>query len=169
MTGPPFFRPGMPIMARPVFSSTPVRIVPRDWLVRGYGEAHDRFLAASQHPDSPEGLYFPLLEALNWAGALEEQLRPHSDALLSAIRFVRNTVLHDWAEAVEGRNVENPQVVTQGRSGPLAPPVIYEWFWRDRQHLPSPQGRPRGGPVYDTLLSGKPVREALGQLRGIFR
>jgi hypothetical protein len=159
----------MPITSPQPIYSTPVRTVPREWLVRGYGEAHDRFLTASQHSDSPEGLYFPLFEALTWAGALEEKVRDRSDPLLSAIRFVRNTVLHDWADAVEGRNIENPQVVTQGRSGPVAPPLIYEWFWRDRQHLPTPKGRPRGGPAYDTLLSGKPVREALGQLRGIFR
>jgi hypothetical protein len=83
------------VLVQPIFS-TPVTTVPRDWLVRGYAEAHDRFLVASQHPDSPEVLYIPLFEALNWAGALEEKLRPHTDPLLSAIRFVRNTLLHDW-------------------------------------------------------------------------
>lgn len=157
---------------RPVIS-TPVRTVPRDWLVGGYAEAHDRFLDASQHPESPEGLFIPLFEALNWASALEEKLRPHSDPLLSAIRFVRNTVLHDWADAVEGRNVPDPRIVTSlatgvGVSGVVPPPVIWEWFWRDRQHLPLPQGRPRGGPAYDTLLSGWPVRNALDELRQIF-
>lgn len=59
---------------RPLIS-TPVRTVPRDWLVRGYAEAHDCFRDASQHPDSPEGLFIPLFEALNWAGALEDKLR----------------------------------------------------------------------------------------------
>jgi hypothetical protein len=52
-----------------VVISAPVRTVPRDWLVRGYAEAHDRFRDASQHPDSPEGPFIPLFEALNWAGA----------------------------------------------------------------------------------------------------
>jgi hypothetical protein len=153
---------------QPVFSYSPVTTVPRGWLVRGYAEAHDRFLAASQHPDSPEALFLPLFEVLNWAGTLEEKLRPHTDPLLSAIRFVRSTVLHDWADAVEGRHVTNPHIVTQGRSGPVAPPVVWEWFWRDRQHLPTSKGRPRGGPAYDSLLSERPVRQALAQLRSVF-
>jgi hypothetical protein len=153
--------------------SKPVRTVPRDWLVRGYAGAHDRFLDASQHPDLPEGLFIPLFETLNWAGALEEKLRPHSDPLLSAIRFVRNAVLHDWADAVEGRNVPNPQIVRPlgsgvGVSGPMPPPVIWDWFWRDRQHLPSQQARRRGGPAYDAHLSGMPVRTALDDLRRNF-
>lgn len=160
--------------AAPVTSHSVVRSVPRAWLVAGYTSAHDRYKEASQHPGSPDLLFIPLFEALNWAGALEENLRPHTDPLLWAVRFVRNQVLHQWADAVEGRNVPFPQVVrARGAgvgavSGPIAPPVVWEWFWLERKDLPTPSRDPRGARRYDQRLAGKPVREALEELRGIF-
>lgn len=174
MVGPPFFTPGMgPGPVQPAYSHSPMRSVPRQWLVSGYTSAYDRFLAASQHPDRPEDLYVALFETLNWAGALEEKLRPHKNQLLLAIRFVRNRVLHDWADAVEGRNVPNAQVARQTGagvmvSGSIPPPVVWEWFWRNRQHIPSSRVQPHGGPAYDMHLSEKPVREALHELRRLF-
>ena len=129
---------------------------------------------ASQDPQSPDLLYIPLFEALNWAGVLEEAARPHTDQLLSAIRFARNRVVHDWADAVEGRSILNPAGATirplgagVGRAGTVGPPVVWEWFWRNRASLPSGTNN-RGGPAYDALLAGKPVRAALDQLRATF-
>jgi hypothetical protein len=162
----------MPIMRTQAMVTAPIRIVPREWIVRGYGEAHDRFRAASQQPDSPEELFIPLFEALNWAGVLEEAQRPHTDQLLQAIRFARNALVHDWADAVEGRDVPNPHLAT-GR-GPRSPGLVWDWFWRDRQDFPKPKptGKkprtPADGAAYDAELSGKPVRDALDSLRQIF-
>ncbi len=171
---PPFGPGGPPITPAPVVSQAVVRAVPRAWLVAGYESAHDRFNSASQNPDSPDLLFIPLFEALSWAAVLEEDARPHTDQLLWAIRFVRNRVVHQWANAVEGRNIPNPAsgVVRPlgagaGRSGVIAPPVVWEWFWRDRASLPSGSNN-RGGPAYDVLLDGRPVRDALNQLRAKF-
>jgi len=157
-----------------VFSQGTVTSVPRDWLVAGYAGAHDRFNEASQHPESPDLLFIPLFEALNWAGVLEEDARPHTDDLLWAIRFVRNRVVHQWANAVEGRNIPNPAGLTvrplgagAGRSGVVGPPVVWQWYWRDRASLPTGTNN-RGGPAYDKLLDGKPVADALTQLRAKF-
>jgi hypothetical protein len=105
----------MPRMRTQTIVTAPIRIVPRDWIVRRYGEAHDRFRAAWQQPDLPEVLFIPLFEALNWTALLEEAQRPHTDQLLQAIRFARNNALvHDWADAVEGRNVPHPHCVLHG-------------------------------------------------------
>ena len=172
MIGPPLFKPGMPLMRPQAMATAPIRTVPRDWIVRGYSEAHDRFRGASQQPGSPEELFIPLFEALNWASVLEYAQRPHTDPLLLAIRFARNALVHDWADAVEGRDVPNPRVAMG--SGPTPPAVVWDWFWRDRQDFPKPNQRgkkprrPAGGPAYDAQLSGKPVRDALQALRQIF-
>jgi hypothetical protein len=163
----------MPIMRTQTIVTAPIRTVPRDWIVRGYGEAHDRFRAASQQPHSPDELFIPLFEALNWAALLEEDQRPHTHQLLRAIRFGRNALVHDWADAVEGRDVPTPHIAT-GR-GPRPPAVVWDWFWRDRQDFPKPKRtgkKPRkdqaGEAAYDAELSGKPVRDALDSLRQIF-
>ena len=178
VTGPPFIPPfgpgGPPLAATPVFSHGVVTSVPRDWLVAGYANAHDRFKEASQHPDSPDLLFIPLFEALNRAGVLEEDARPHKDDLVAAIRFVRNRVVRQWANAVEGRNIPNstglvvqPLGAGVGRSGALGPPTVWQWFWRDRASLPSGTNN-RGGPAYDALLADNPVGDALDQLRAKF-
>lgn len=160
--------------APPLTSYTRARSVPKAWVVAGYVAAHDRVNAAYQHRDSPDLLFIPLFEALNWAGALEEKARPHNDPLLAAVRLARNRVLHQWADAVEGRSIPNPAGLVVrplgagvGRSGIIGPPVVWEWFWLDRASLPSGTNN-QGGPAYDGLLAGRPVRDALDQLRTKF-
>ena len=103
MPGPPF-KPtgGPPSGSGPVFSGSEITKVPREWFVGGYARAHDRFKkASSQHPHSPGDVFMPLFEALNWAGVLEKEARQpqhHNDPWLKAIRFVRNRVVHQWAD-----------------------------------------------------------------------
>ena len=58
------------------------------------GLPRGRFNLASQHPESPDKLFIPLFDTLNWAGALEEDMRPHAFPMLMALRFVRDPVLH---------------------------------------------------------------------------
>ena len=151
--------------------------MPHGWFVAGYAEAHDRFKAASQHPESAEGMYLPLFEALNWAGCLEEDRRPHSDPLLLAVRHARNRVVHQWADAVEGRNVPVARVITTSGAGAptmsrlLGAPVVWDWFWRKSARLPAPAARfadPTGEGHYETLLADKPVRQTLEALRQVF-
>ena len=163
MPGPPFNPTGGPPSGvAPAFSSGVITTVPREWCVAGYARAHDRFKeASSQHPHEPDQVFIPLFEALNWAGGLEEDARRHTDDLLWAVRFVRNRVVHNWADAVKGRDISEPALLVVG------PPVVWEWYWRDRASLPSGTNN-RGGPAYDALLADKPVRDALEQLRAKF-
>ena len=77
----------------------------------GFQQAHDRFNADSQNRDFPEVMFVPLFEALNWTGALEERIRretQHTDTVLMGLRFVRDRVVHQWAEAVHGSSIPNP-------------------------------------------------------------
>lgn len=89
---------------------------------------------------------------------------------LTTLAFARNRVVHDWANAVKGRDATNPVGLTVQRAGQsrsVGPPTIWEWFWHDRASLPSGTNN-RGGPAYDPLLADKPVRQALDQLRAKF-
>ena len=115
-----------------------------------------------------------MCEALHWAGCLEEKLRPHSNPLLGAIRFARDSVVHQWADAVDGRDVPFAHVIIKSRGGPKPPAVVWDWFWRDRSQLPSTPRKfqhsywKQNAGHYDTLLAGKPIRETLEALRGTF-
>ena len=116
-----------------------------------------------------------MFEALNWAGVPEEGARQHNDPVLMAVRFVRDRVVHQWAEAVHGTNIPNPAATVVrpmgagvGRSGVIAPPVVWEWFWKHSQALPQMHGRfamltrKRAEQAqYDAVFAGHPVRVAL--------
>jgi hypothetical protein len=112
-------------------ATSQVTVVVRAWLVAGFHEAHDRFNVAAQQPNKPDRLFIPLFDALNWAGTLEEKSRSHTDPVLMALRFVRDRVLHDRADAVEGQNIPNPVPPRPlgsgvGGGGATAPTVVWE-------------------------------------------
>ncbi len=164
----------MPMRPQHWVFEPPVRTIPREWLVRGDCDACDRFVAASRHPESPDGLFIPFVRGVELGRCSRREtpssLRrpPQSGAVCQG-----NTVLHDWADAVEGRDVPNPHVTRQlgagvGASGAIPPPLILDWFWRDKQHSPSTKQNPHGGPAYDARLSGQPGRVALDDLRHLF-
>jgi hypothetical protein len=177
-TGPTAGPAGTPA---PVVSNTLLQKVPRDWLVEGFRLAHDRFTQASQDPQAAAELFAPLFETLSWAGVLEEAARKpqmHNVPELMAIRFVRDRVVHDWALAVEGRNITNPAappIRAAGRSQIIAPAVIWDWFWKPSQDLPQLKGkfatwrRKQDERIqYDAVFAGHPVRDSLEALRRIF-
>jgi hypothetical protein len=150
-----------------------VRLAPRDWLVRGYRSAYERLEAASQPSNDPDEMFLPLFEALSWAGSLEEKLRPHDNHVLSAVRFARNRVLHQWADTLEAREYPAPIVHTNrpGGSRIIMPPFLWDWFWREVHELPSPSPRlpdRHGKRCYVELLAGRRARDALTELLGIF-
>lgn len=66
---------------------------------------------------SPAATYVPLFEALNWAHALDERVAAHwvpngktvgfgwrdripKAEIMAGVRFARNSLHHDWSEAV---------------------------------------------------------------------
>lgn len=88
-------------------------------LLDGYERAVERVQAvAVTEGADPGAVYVPLFEALNWAVALDDRTRalwaPTGKALglhwrdelpahgpyISAVRYVRNCVHHDWSEAI---------------------------------------------------------------------
>ena len=96
-------------------------IVDRPVLLRGYREGLGRFHEARIGTDTVDA-YLPLFEALNWAASLDEHLDYPDHPELRGMRFARNRVHHQWAEAL---------YVTEGAAYPRAyPRVFFEWRWR---------------------------------------
>ena len=127
----------------------------------GYTEALNRLEAASSGR-SPAATYVPLFEALNWAHALDERVATHwvpngktvgfgwrdripNAEIMAGVRFARNSLHHDWSEAVVLRD--------GGVSFPLSFPLsltsgledssrAWEWLWRNADELPPPSKKP---------------------------
>ncbi|WP_207084979.1 hypothetical protein [Nocardioides sp. S5] len=125
-------------------------------LLDGYEQALRRFTDASKGRNASD-VFLPLFEALNWAVALDDQVRAHwapegipldwswrtrvagGDLVnavrcaVNAVRCARNRVHHQWADAL---------VLREGMSAPLTPPlVLHEWSWRPLGDLPKSDGR----------------------------
>ena len=123
----------------------------------GYHGALARFLAAD--PGDETSAFLPLFEALSWASAIdqrctkdfapdglgdrmprrgwEQRLTGGAD-IISGVRFVRNVVHHQWAEAVQ-----------PGAGG---------WCWRAVEELPS---RRENSEDYRRELAGRLVAPTL--------
>jgi hypothetical protein len=152
--------------------------LPVGMLVEGYEQAVQRFLAAGLDPDLS---FYALFESLNWATALDEVIgevwrpegvkenrlwraRTSGAEVLDGIRFVRNRVHHQWADALV--------VQTLGLSSPLQSPLRGAiWGWAAVKDLPRPDKRPdeHGRTVYADLMAGRRAEEALLALREAFR
>ncbi len=150
-------------------------------VLRGYCEAFDRFQLAATQTDPIPGI-LSLFEALNWAVVLDDRCREHwapdgnplgsewlrrwrGDATIArAIRFARNRVHHQWAEALELR----PPTV---RSPLRDPSHESDWYWRSAADLP-PASRnrqvPAGEAAYEKLLAGRPAELTLSPIRGLY-
>jgi hypothetical protein len=144
--------------------------------VRGYLGALKRFRTAAGGRDAIVA-YLPLFEALGWVASIDFRIgvlwTPEGRALgedwpsrasgaeaVPGLRWARNTVHHDWANAL--------RLDTEGRRYPKRYPVRYfEWVWRDVNDLP-PNARTRGKDVYGALLAGKPTEFTLQVLGEVF-
>jgi hypothetical protein len=152
----------------------------------GYTEALNRLEEASRGRD-PVATYVPLFEALNWATALDERIRRHwtpdgeplnygwrnrfrNGDLMGGVVFVRNSVHHDWSQAVVLRdhgvmfNLTFPMSFTSGTGRP------WQWYWRDADELPEP-GHPQRAEneqVYRDRLQGQGAKHTLNVLGGVF-
>lgn len=144
--------------------------------VRGYAAAVARFRSAVAGHDAIAA-YHPLFEALNWAASLDFRIaelrapdakprgkdwymREGGAEAVPGLRWVRNTVHHDWANAL--------RLDTEGRRYPRRYPTRYfEWVWRDIADLP-PNDRNTGKDVYSELLAGRPAEFTLQILLEVF-
>ena len=70
-------------------------------LVRGFNEARDRLGTPKPDADSFDHAYMAVFEALNWAAAIDEFCRYPDSRLLWGLHYVRNTVHHQLARAID--------------------------------------------------------------------
>lgn len=134
------------------------------WLAEGYRRALARFREASERNDrSPIETFVPVFEALNWAASAEEGLRVRlgadtRSAPFRGLRFVRNRVHHQWADAIR---VEEYQV--ESWVGPIGiSGMTFDWFWKPVENLPDAERTDTSGETaYVNDLADKPVRDAL--------
>lgn len=138
-------------------------------LLNGFSQAAARFDEARTSED-PEPIFHAIFEALNWAVVFEDRVRTHwvpegqpldwewrawiSDAeILEAVRWTRNTVHHDWVDALalDASGAEYPRTY---------PRVYHEWRWKRIEELPE-SGRAESREAYVELLDGVKVRDTL--------
>lgn len=145
------------------------------WLVTGYRGALARFDATADTRE-PEERFIPLFEALNWAVTIldftEKQGTPLNDNTVKGLRLARHRVHHQWADALQARDVPTPVVTAPVSSGSriVTPPTRLDWFWKPLHQLPpapSSHQQPSLEAAYDTQLAGHPARDALTHLDGL--
>lgn len=148
-------------------------------LFNGYVAAHSRFDEVRIDRDT-EATFHSLFEALNWAVAMDDHIRLHwkpegdqlgwkwrdyldekQRAAIKGIRFVRNRVHHQWADAL--------QLDTGGLQFPAVFPLVFhEWSWTSAEKIP-PGNDDRGIDDYRSTLQGKPARLSLSVLGQVYR
>ncbi len=144
-----------------------IRHVPWEWLIAGYSRARERLDERLGRGDD-EGSFHALFESLNWTASMGDYLEKHGhelagDGTLRGVRFARNRVHHQWAEAVERREFPTPGVVqAAGRGGLITPPVTAVWYWTPFEALPpAERNDPHGESAYREHLSDEPIRPTL--------
>ena len=151
-------------------------------LLNGYLAAHDRFKEARLTQDA-EAASQPLFEALNWAVVMDDHVRlswrPEGEILdyqwrdrlegesgdiVKGIRFARNRVHHQWADALR---------LSEGgaQSSFEFPLVFHEWSWISADEIPLGKNNNdnRGIDEYRSTLQGKAARLSLSALVGVYR
>jgi hypothetical protein len=144
----------------------------------GYSGALARFEIAAKQQDGAAA-YVPLFEALNWAVVLDDRTAAHFEPegkplgfawrdrvagadLMRGVRFARNSIHHDWSDAL--------RLDTGGMRFPMTFPVVFfEWTWCRAADL-AKRGKAdaEGEAVYGEALEGQPVRHTLTQLGLVF-
>lgn len=141
-------------------------------LYEGFLQSHDRLQAAIGEQVHPKA-FFALFETLNWAVTLQDRLAntrgvawipAGSGGLIAGLRFARNRVHHQWADAVEFRD---------GIPFPIPFPIaFFRWHWRQAEVLPKPAD-PRhndaaGERAYIEWLAGHSIDESLRDVAAVF-
>jgi hypothetical protein len=138
----------------------------------GYDQALTRLEAAVRGTE-PAPAFIALFEALNWAVALDDRAGEHwapegktlgfgwrdrvQDAYrMRAIRFVRNSVHHQWSDAL--------RLHQGGISLPASLPArFFTWRWRALSELP---GRPAKKSAKEKARQGEEEAEYREKLEG---
>lgn len=163
-----------PVSVRPYKEN----IVTVELLVSGYRSAVDRYTEASRDRDARRAFH-ALFEALNWAVAVDARIAAHwvpegtplgrdwrqrvsGAELLDGLRWARNTVHHDWSDALRPED--------GGLRFPMRFPLTFsQWAWRDLDDLPKPGRKdPAGERAYSKHLAGHPAEVALLTLLDVF-
>lgn len=141
--------------------------------MNGYRAAVERLLELIRDGSAKaEDTFLPLFEALNWAASVDvyfiEAQAPIQDSLLIGVRFARNRVHHQWADALV--RVESPGMAgvlrATSSSRAIMPPPGHQWNWRDVDQLP--QGTNNSGkPEYKKHLEGRSAEDTLRALTPI--
>jgi hypothetical protein len=154
-------------------------------LTGGYAQAYERFLAATAMRD-PDAVFFALFEALDWAHAVDDLIAltwsPRREVIgygwrkdpalgggdelsniMSGLRYVRNRVHHQWADAL---------VTDGGLTLPVTLPARFSaYVWRPACDLPKPPNEGREAPgrtAYARALAGHRADEALEEMGRAF-
>lgn len=152
----------------------------------GYDQALSRLEAAVKEKE-PTPAFIALFEALNWAVALDDRAGEHfapegkvlgfgwrervrGADLMQAVRFARNSVHHQWSDALD--------LDEGGMTFPATfPMVFFEWRWCALAKLPArPLVKSKKAiarqaeeeDAYGQKLAGKPARTTLHDLGEAF-
>lgn len=151
-------------------------------LLNGYIKSHKRFELARRTHD-PQDTFQSLFEALNWAVVLDDHIvhhwRPEGELLkyqwrerledeqratIKGIRFARNRVHHQWADAL--------QLNTGGFQFPIVFPMVsHEWSWVSADEIPPGKNdrENHGINEYRAVLQGRLARLSLAAIEQTYR
>ncbi len=134
-------------------------------LLGGFSQAYGRYKIARNEKNN-EKVFSALFETLNWVVTIYFRLKDTNNKLsknplLKAIKYVRNHVHHQWADALI--------LSTKGMALPAELPVAFhEWLWKSADNLPQGRIDPKGKRLYKDLLENKPARYALQEVYTLF-
>jgi hypothetical protein len=149
--------------------------------VRGFDEAYSRLTAAiSTHESSPDDVFVPMFEALNWTVPLWMLAKKTGVTLkidesdLRGLREARNRAHHQWAEALELEDITLPPapIIAGGGSGRgrvtyIRPTSAWAWVWVEEARLPPPvkgHEHPKDRAAYIDRLESRPAYEVLSRI-----
>jgi len=147
-------------------------------LLSGYAHALQRLNAAIT-ADDRNARFRAVFESLNWASSIDDRIREHwapegqpldwawrgrvdGAELMDGVRFARNRVHHQWADAIYLNE-------SGGRTYPMTFPVFFStWRWRPLSDLPDGHHNRGSDIIYVKHLEGQPVEKSLLQLGVVF-
>jgi hypothetical protein len=143
-------------------------------MVDGYAEAVERLRSETRSGNAgARETFIPLFEALNWAASIDLYFRddgkPIKSDLLTAVRFARNWVHHQWAQAL-GR-YDSPGVpmvhLATSSSRLVGPPPGFWWYWVELDDLPAGRSSLKEEAAYSAHLARKQADVTLEELEPI--